>query len=385
MSSAQRRLYAILAVTIIVAVGIGAAIVMVPNAPNLEVVPEVLLTGTDGTSVNVTLEDMTAMSTITRNGSYQNSYGNVRGVGIYVGILISDLVELAGGMLEDDSVMVIASDGYNQSFEYSKVYPNASIWGIQGDMILAYEFNGTTVPEFEKGFQLMFLPEDGYYSNADANATTDPDPYAAGPQLVSNVAEIRVIPEPIALVVDVAGEIEEYTLTDIMEMTSISGEGGYRRSTGTINGPYSFTGVSLFALISGIATLPSNYTLSAVASDGWSSEYTKSVVEGTVNGYTPAGDPLDEIQCTMVLAYEMDGSPVGEEDGPLRIVFLNEDGNLTDSYRWVRQVVNLTITEVPLSGLALEENSMTIISESLVEMQLCGQSKLFTYTVVRKF
>jgi len=85
------------------------------------------------------------------------------------------------------------------------------------------------------------------------------------------------------------------------------------------------------------------------------------------------------------LAYEMDGSPVGEEDGPLRIVFLNEDGNLTDSYRWVRQVVNLTITEVPLSGLALEENSMTIISESLVEMQLCGQSKLFTYTVVRKF
>jgi hypothetical protein len=385
MSSEQRKLYALLAVVAIIAVSIGAVLVMVPNVPNPGVTPKVLISGADESSVNVTLTEMTEMSTITRNGSYQNSYGNIRGVGTYTGVLISDLVELVGGMLEDEQVQVIASDGYNQTFDYSKVYPNASMWDLQGDMVLAYGYNDTIIPEFEKGFQLIFLPEDGYYSNADANATTDPDPYAAGPQCVSNIVEIRVLPEPTSLVVDVAGEIEEYTLTDIMEMTSISGEGGYRKSTGTINGPYSFTGVSVFALISGMTTLPSNYTLTAVASDGWSSEYTKSVVEGTVNGYTPAGDPLDEIQCTMVLAYEMNGSLVGEEDGPLRIVFLNEDGNLTDSYRWVRQVVNLTITEVPLSGLALEENSMTIISESLVEMQLCGQSKLFTYAVVRKF
>jgi hypothetical protein len=385
MSSAQRRLYAILAVTIIVAAGIGAVIVMVPNIPNLEVVPEVIITGADESSVNVTLTEMTEMSTFTRNGSYQNSYGNVRGVGTYTGVLISDLVELVGGMLEDELVQVIASDGYNQTFEYSKVYPNATIWGIQGDMVLAYEYNGTIVPEYEKGFQLMFLPEDEYYSSADANATTDPDPYAAGPQCVSNVVEIKVLREPTALVVDVAGEVEEYPLQDIIEMASISGEGGYRKSTGSISGPYSFKGVSILSLISQVATLPSNYTLTVHAFDGRSSEYTKAVVEGTVNGYTPEGNPLDEIQSTMVLAYEMDGSPIGEEDGPLRIVFLNEDGNLTDGFRWIRQVVNLTITEVPLSGLALEENSMTIISESLVEMQLCGQSKLFTYIVVRKF
>ena len=87
----------------------------------------------------------------------------------------------------------------------------------------------------------------------------------------------------------------------------------------------------------------------------------------------------------MLIAYEEDVGPIANEDGPLRIVFINEDGNLTDGFRWVRQVVNLTITEEPLLGLAQEENETAIASNSMVELQLCGQSKLFTYTFVRRF
>jgi hypothetical protein len=383
--SSQTKLFAGLAITIILAASALAAIVILQTPQEEADEPFVVFTGVSGTSINVTLSEMTAMTTITRNGSYQNSFGSVRGVGTYAGVLISDLVELVGGMLEDDTVKVIASDGYSQIFEYSKVYPNASIWGIQGDMILAYEFNETIVPELEKGFHLMFLPEDGYYSNADANATTDPDPYAAGPQLVSNVSEIMVIREPIAVVVDVAGTVENYKLSEIMEMPSISGEGGYRRSTGPISGPYTVTGVSVFSLLEQMATLPANYTTTAYSSDERITQYTKAIVEGTQSGYTPTGDPLDEIHSTMILAYEMDGSPVAADDGPLRIAFINEDGNLTDGFLWAKLVVNLTISEVPLTGLASEENNAIIISESTPELQLCGQSKLFTCIFVRKF
>ncbi|MGD9396915.1 MAG: hypothetical protein PVJ05_10845 [Candidatus Thorarchaeota archaeon] len=382
MSVGQTRLYAVLAIVVLIAAGVGVYLVVMQNTPPQEETPEITVTGTDGTAVNVTLTEMTAMTTITREGSYQNTYGNVRGIGTYTGVLISDLVELVGGLLEHDSVRIIASDGYSQTFDYSKVYPNPTDWDIQGDMVLAYGLNQTIVPDYEKGFQLIFLPEDGYYSNADANATSDPNPRAAGPQCVSNVAEIKILP---GLVVDVAGTVESFKLRELADMTSISGEGGYRKSSGSISGPYNFTGVSVFDLISGIATLPSNYTLTATAIDGWSSEYTKTVVEGTVNGYTPTGDPLEEIQSTMLIAYEEDGNPIADEDGPLRIVFINEDGNLTDGYRWVRQVVSFTITEVPLSSLAQENNSGAISSDSLVEMQLCGQSKLFTYSLVRRF
>ena len=382
MSAGQTKLYAVLAIVLLIAGGVGLYLIMTQNTPNPTVTQEVTVTGADGTSVNVTLSEMTEMSTITRSGSYQNSYGNVRGVGVYTGVLISDLIELVGGMLEYDSVRITASDGYSQTFDYNKVYPNVTEWDIQGDMTLAYGYNDTIVPDYERGYQLIFLPEDGYYSNADANATTDPNPSAAGPQCVGNVMEIKVLR---GLLVDVAGTIESFKLREISEMTSISGEGGYMRSSGSISGPYNLTGVSVFELISGISSLPSNYTLTATAIDGWSSEYTKAVVEGSVNGYTPTGDPLEEIQSTMLIAYEEDGNTIADDDGPLRIVFINEDGNLTDGYRWVRQVVNLTITEVPLSALSQEESSATITSESKVEMQLCGQSKLFTYPLVRRF
>ncbi len=385
MSAGQNKLYAVLAVVIISSVGIGAYIVMVPNAPNLDPVPGVKLTGADGTTVNVTLTEMTEMSTIIRNGSYQNSYGNVRGVGEYIGVLISDLVELVGGMLEDDKVTIVASDGYNQTFDYNKVYPNASFYSIQGDMVLAYGLNDTVVPDYENGYKLMFLPEDGYYDNADANATTDPNPYAAGPQCVSNVMEIIVLREPIALVVDVAGAVESYTFADVVDMTSITGEGGYKRSTGSISGPYTITGISVFNLLQQVGTLPANYTLTAYASDGWSTEYTKAIVEGNQSGYTLAGDPVDLIHSTMVLAYEIDGSPIDEEDGPFRMAFINEDWNLTDGSLWAKMVVNLTITEIPLQGLALEEDNSVIMGEQLVEMQICGQSKLFTYSFARRF
>jgi hypothetical protein len=357
MSETQRRLYALLAVSVIAVVAtLGVLYVMVPNVPNLDEVPEVLLTGPTQTSVNVSLSEMTEMSIITRNGSYQNSFGNVRGFGEYSGVLISDLVELVGGMEENDTVKVIASDGYSQMFEYSKVYPNASIWEIQGDMVLAYGFNDTLVPEYEEGFRLMFLPEDGYYSNIDANETTDPDPYAAGPQCVSEVTHIVVIPEPdpepVLFTLTYNDQMLQYTMSELVALGTVSGEGGYKRTSGTIVGPDSYVGVPFTTLMGQISSLPANYTVIVRAGDDQTNEFSKAIIEGTVNGYNPSGDPIGDITCTMILAFEKNSAPISIGDGgPLRVAFLNEDGNVTDGPNWVKNVVNITIVEEPLTGI----------------------------------
>jgi hypothetical protein len=317
---------------------------------------------------------------VTRNGSYQNSYGNIRGYGLYTGVKVSDLLDLVGGMTEADTVKITASDDYSQTFEMSKVYPNQSIWDIQGDMILAYEYNNTLVPEYEQGFRLAFLPEDEYYSNADANATTDPNPSAAGPQWVSNVAKIEVIqpppPEPEILNLNYDGTSLSFTMSELMALPSINGDGGYRRSTGTISGPFNVTGVAFSTLLGLLPALPANYTLTAVAGDDWVSEYSKAMVEGNLSGYTSTGDPLSSIQSTMVLAYEIDESPIPAGDGPLRIAFINEDGNLTDGSLWAKYVVNITIVETPLTAILLNENSIHLIGSisidfSLVETKHC--------------
>jgi hypothetical protein len=378
MSSNNTKLYGLLIAIIIVSGGALAAIVLMQPQPEETSIPHVVVVGGNNTSLNVTLTQMLAMTSVTKNGSYQNSYGNVRGYGLYTGVKISDLVDLVGGMSENDTLKVTASDEYSMTFEYGKVYPNASILEIQGDMILAYEYNETRVPDYAEGFRIAFLPADGYYSNADANATTDPNPSAAGPQWVSNVVKIEVIepllPEQVALVLNYENTTLSFTLTELKALAPISGQGGYRKSSGAIIGPYNITGVAFSTLLGLLPALPANYTLIAVAGDNWVSEYTKAMVEGSLSGYTLTGVPLDSIQSTMVLAYEMDGSPIPAGDGPLRIAFLNEDGNLTAGSLWWKYVVNITIVEVPISASLMDTNGMPNwagFDIFLTEVKLC--------------
>ncbi|GAG88872.1 unnamed protein product, partial [marine sediment metagenome] len=80
--------------------------------------------GSNGVSQNVTLAEMMIMDSVSGNSSYENTYGNVRGVGVYMGVKISDLVNLVGGMDEGYVVRIVAEDGYSQTFERFKVYPN---------------------------------------------------------------------------------------------------------------------------------------------------------------------------------------------------------------------------------------------------------------------
>ncbi len=355
MSSDNTKMYSILVIVILVAGGALAALYFSQPQPEETDEPAVIIVGRDATSVNVSLTDMLAMTTITRNGSYQNSYGNIRGFGLYTGVRISDLLDLVGGTEENDTVIVIAADSYNMTFDRSKVYPNATFLEIQGDMVLALKFNGTRVPDYEEGFRIAFLPDDEYYSNADANDTTDPDPSAAGPQWVSNVVTICVEPppppEPTALILSYEDTTLSFTMSELMAMTPTSGEGGYRRSqTGTIIGPYSITGVAFSTLLGYLPALPADYNLTAVASDDRITEYTKEMVEGSLSGYDPFGNPLESIQSTMVLAYLIEGSLIPSGDGPLRIAFLNEDGNLTDGSLWAKMVVNITITALPIAA-----------------------------------
>ena len=84
-----------------------------------------------------------------------------------------------------------------------------------------------------------------------------------------------------------------------------------------------------------------------------------------MNGYTPTGDPIDVINSTMVLAYEENGTTIsGENGGPLKIVFLNEDGNLTDGSRWAKDVVSITVLEV----ITVHPTLLTSQDTSIIEL-----------------
>ncbi|MGY5878982.1 MAG: hypothetical protein RTV31_01970 [Candidatus Thorarchaeota archaeon] len=368
MDSSHTRLLSILVIALVLSGAAMIGLVLMQPSGDDSSNYYVTVVGANGTSRNVTLSEMLVSETVTSNSSYQNTYGNVRGMGIYTGVKVSSLLDLIGGMNDSQTLRVVADDGYSQFFNRSKIYPNQTIQEIQGDMILAYEYEGLRVPEYVDGFRLAFTPDDGYYSSADANATTDPNPSAAGPQWVSNVARLELLE-------DLYSETLEVNETFLRTLPSISGEGGYKKKSGEIVGPFNFTGVAFSVILQQFSTPLEDYMIIAGSGDGVTTEYSRAVVGGEINGYTPSGDPVDTINSTMVLAYEIDGAPI-TDGGPLQIVFLNEEGNLTDGFRWAKDVVSITI---------IEQNSATLILSNYILSQTDYYSINDAYIANRKW
>ncbi|TFG15323.1 hypothetical protein EU537_01500 [Candidatus Thorarchaeota archaeon] len=148
-------------------------------------------------SILLSLNDLKQLPYLEAFSSFQNQFGNWRGQGVYRGVKISDLIGLVGGMTVTDTLTARAYDGYSQSYCYYNVYPNGSWQELQGDMILAYQYNGTEIPEWDSGLRIVMLAPDGAYSNADCLATSAPGMgcnmyYSGGARWARYVARIEV-------------------------------------------------------------------------------------------------------------------------------------------------------------------------------------------------
>ena len=148
--------------------------------------------------VTLNLGDLLELNVVQGTSSFQNQLLNWGGNGVYRGVRVSDLIELVGGLNTDNTIRVISFDGYAQEFCQGNLYPNASWFDLQGDMILAFEFNSTSVPQWADGMRIAMLPADGAYSNEDCLLTSAPgmgcDIYlSAGARWVRYVSIIEVV------------------------------------------------------------------------------------------------------------------------------------------------------------------------------------------------
>ena len=176
--------------------GVEIAPVQLPS-PSLER-DIVVVRGLDE-DMTLSLDDLIAMNTVSGWSSFQNQLDNWHGYGLYQGVRVSDLLGLIGGMRVSDTLRVSSFDGYSQMFSYDNVYPNASWYDVQGDMILAYSLNGTDVLDWTDGMRLVMLPADEAYSNSDCLETSAPGMGyhvypSAGARWVRFVSYIEVIP-----------------------------------------------------------------------------------------------------------------------------------------------------------------------------------------------
>ncbi|UCE45790.1 MAG: molybdopterin-dependent oxidoreductase [Methanobacteriota archaeon] len=165
----------------------------------------------------------------------------------------------------------------------------------------------------------------------------------------------------IAVTMNGNGNTMELSIADLRDMTTYSGSGYLMKSTGTIVGPGSFTGVPLKSLVD-LVYEASNYSLTVVASDGYEMTYTSGQVEnGTFPTYDLDGNLLGPEDLTVMLAFEEDGETLLADE--LKVVIVDDTTtHVTDGHFWTKMVASINVGKyveewtIQLSGI--EEMSM---------------------------
>ncbi len=157
MQNARRgMLLGLVVLTVAVAAPLVVRWAVSPRGPAIEVVLP------SGATRTVTLTALRRFPVLTRQGEYQNQFGNWRDAGTYSGVRLTDLI----GDVAYATVEVVAADGYRVTIDHVRIedeeYP----------IILAYAFNGVEVPEWSDGFRIVVLPEDGRVSNEEYRTTS---------------------------------------------------------------------------------------------------------------------------------------------------------------------------------------------------------------------
>lgn len=309
----------------------------------------VTLLGKGGEEETVDLETLEDMNFVESVSSYQNRFNDWKGLGTYGGVELRDLADLVGGMAEGDVMTVTASDGYTVNLSYEQIYASTEYLAVQGQIILAYEFNGSLMAEEDWPMIAVIAPDEAF-SNDDFNATAPDAPEfdmltSAGSLWVKMVANIEIgelVEHEVVLTLEGTTTVD-LTMYELECLDSITLNGSFIKSTGTVEGPFELTGVPLKDLVD-LVYSGDDYSIEVIATDDYAMTYNYSQVEnGTYEHYDAAGTSLGFDNFTMVVAYAQDGEPL--VDMILRIAIIDGSAPITDGHFWAKYV--RTVRVVP--------------------------------------
>jgi len=170
------------------------------------------------------------------------------------------------------------------------------------------------------------------------------------------------------------GQQKTYSIEDLLAFDSTSGSGGKIKVTGTISGPYEYTGVLITTLAHEFSGLSSTFSLVAIADDGYTVSYTYDEIQGNVMVYDTEGQEIGIGGVSMILATMEDGQT--DYDGAYRIAFINDGEPITDAPLWAKYIVELefidesTDTIPPTLTLEKPKDSLYLFDKELVSYSM---------------
>ncbi|MCK4896972.1 MAG: hypothetical protein KAS47_09190, partial [Candidatus Heimdallarchaeota archaeon] len=145
---------------------------------------------------------------------------------------------------------------------------------------------------------------------------------------------------------------KNYTMADLKALPSVSGLGGYKKTTGTLVGPSTYKGVPIISLLDDIGGMLPTSDLIIRATDGYVISFSYSMIVGQVTAYdNETGANLGINEFEMIVAYEQDGNALATDDGSLRIAYLSDEGYLSDGNLWAKKIQEIEIKSVTESWI----------------------------------
>jgi hypothetical protein len=140
-------------------------------------------------------------------------------------------------------------------------------------------------------------------------------------------------------VIDKSGNSKK---VELGSLEVVSGIGGIKKSTGTIIGPASVSGIKLSDLLADAGGITAEDTIEIIATDGYVATLTGKQALGEVTMYNKDGEPVTDRKITAIVMVESENAELAESLP--RIAFIADKNVLTDGTLWAKQVGTIKIT-----------------------------------------
>lgn len=290
--------------------------------------------GSDGNDVTVNEETIAEMDELSMDGGLLTSAGTIKGPYKYTGVRLFDVLDLVGGVSEENSLRVTAADGYAMVFTWEELNGDFTTYSVNtGDEveatkdlipIVSYMEDDDPLPDGHGPIRLVILGEEGLISE--------------GHFWIKQVVKIEVLSAVKDYTIQLSGVLSEEMDRPTFESgcncpdTPPEHQGVYEDVDGNI-----WTGMPIWLLVGRIddevthtayaynRELADNnaYVVQVISADGYTVELNSSFVKMNQN---------------IILANEMNGEQLPETYWPLRLV-----GNDLEKSQMARNIAEIRV------------------------------------------
>lgn len=299
-----------------------------------------------------TMDQLKALPAVEGLGGIMSSTGKITAPVMHKGVLVSTLLEEIGGITEENSVEIVAEDGYSITYSPNQI--------LEGDYITYDVSSGDEIDKIGTLQTIIAYERDGQPLNSDSDGNLrlvmvgeSPLQVVDGHWSIKYVNKIVVKDAVDDWVVDFIGAIDEPM--DRATFESGATDDCHGRSWTDADG-HEWKGIPLFYLVGRVDDEIKHGDDSFLDDLAKAGAY--NVIITSADGYQVALDSLRVMRNdNIIVAYLMDGQPLEGEDFPLRMVGddLSKKEMVGGIVSVVLEFVEAEATEEPTEEPAVEQ------------------------------